>query len=62
MNAKVGGSIIKRDPHLQSPNGELLMDLVDRNELVLCNATDKCHGLITRQRITKDKVEKSIID
>ena len=38
------------------------MDLVDRNELMLCNATDKCHGLFTRQRITKDKVEESIID
>ena len=61
-NAKVGHNIIKNDPHPQTSNGKYLVDLVDRNSLVLCNATDKCQGLITRRRITQNKIEESIID
>ena len=61
-NAKVGKNIIKGDPYPQSQNGQLLMDLVDRNELILCNASDKCHGYITRRRITRKNVEESILD
>ena len=61
-NAKVGFNIIQGDPYPQSPNGQILMDLIERNDLMLCNATDKCNGLITRRRITKNKKEESIID
>ena len=28
----------------------------------MCNATDKCDGLITQRRITKTKIEESILD
>ena len=61
-NAKVGYDVIKGDPHPKSSNGQILMDLVERNGLILCNATDKCKGLITRRRITKNRTEESIID
>ena len=61
-NAKVGHEIIVGDPHPQSQNGKILLDLVEGNNLILCNATDKCNGLITRRRTTKYRNEESIID
>ena len=56
-NAKVGYDIIQGDPHPQSQNGNFLVDLGDRNGLIICNATDKCNGLITRKRITISRIE-----
>ena len=50
------------DPHKQSPNGELLLGLVVRNNLVICNATALCEGLITRTRVTVNGAEQSVID
>ena len=61
-NAKVGFDVIKNDPCPQSPNGKILLDLVDRNSLVICNASNKCSGLITRRRKTNQRLEESIID
>ena len=61
-NAKLGGEIIKNDPHTLSPNGELLLGLVIRNNLVICNATELCEGLITRKRSTVNGTEKNVID
>ena len=62
FNAKLGGEIIKGDKHEMSSNGKLLKDLIDRNDLVVVNATDKCSGLITRMRKTINGVEESVID
>ena len=61
-NAKLGGEIIKNDPHILSANGELLLGLVNRNNPVICNATAVCEGLITRTRSTVNGIEKSVID
>ena len=61
-NAKVGPDVIKGDPHPQSSNGQYLVDLIERNNLIICNSTEKCQGLITRRRMTKTNAEESIID
>ena len=61
-NAKLGSGIIKSDSHSRSSNGDLLLQLCVRNNLVICNATDLCEGAITRQRNTVNGIEKSILD
>ena len=61
-NAKIGKQIIKGDPHESTPNGKLLLEMVDRNNLVVANSLDICKGVITRERITKESVEQSVID
>ena len=57
-NSKLGPNLIPNDPHNQSQNGKLLSDILERHNLSVVNGTDKCNGLITRQR----KDEKSVID
>ena len=49
-NAKVGREVIANDPHNQTNNGKILVDMVSRNNLVIANALDIC------------KIEKSAID
>jgi hypothetical protein len=61
-NAKLGNEIITQDPHKMSDNGRLLWDLITRESLVLLNSSPLCEGAITRNRLAKDKLEKSIID
>ena len=61
-NSKVGPNIIKDDPNEQSRNGKLLMEVVEENDLIVVNASDICEGVITRQRDTIDRSEKSVID
>ena len=61
-NAKLGSSIIANDPHEMLKNGEFLIDFVMRNNLIICNATEKCQGTITRQRTTVSGTEKSVLD
>ena len=61
-NAKLGNKIIKQDPHIITENGKLLKDLIEREHLVLLNSSELCKGAITRQRVTKNKEERSIID
>ena len=61
-NGKVGKEIINGDPHDISPNGRLLLDLIERKSLILVNGTDKCMGVITRLRDENGKIEKSVID
>ena len=56
-NAKVGKNIIPSDPNDLSNNGQLLLDLIDRE-----NSSPLCHGVITRHRVTQENVEKSILD
>ena len=61
-NAKLGCEIIKGDIHPKSANGEILENIIFSNDLILCNADKKCEGLFTRERITVNGSEKSIID
>ena len=61
-NAKVGKNIIPSDPNDLSNNGQLLLDLIDRENLILANSSPLCHGAITRHRVTQENVEKSILD
>ena len=61
-NAKVGMKYITGDPHQTSPNGRLLLEIVERQRLIIVNAMEICKGVITRERITKDGRETSVID
>ena len=62
-NSKLGPQIIPKDPHHQSVNGKLLSGIIDRHGLIVANGVvDKCVGVITRRRQTKDTLEESIID
>ena len=61
-NAKVGMKYIVGDPHETSPNGRLLLEMVKRQNLIIVNAMDICKGLITKERITKNGKEISVID
>merc|ERR1712105_93949 len=61
-NAKVGKTVIKDDPNNVSGNGQLLLDIIDRQNLELLNCSDLCDGVITRNRITKDSTEISVLD
>ena len=51
-NAKLGCEIIPGDPHPMSQNGEFLLNLIQSNNLVICNADNKCDGLFTHERET----------
>ena len=61
-NAKLGPEIIANDPHDLTPNGELLLGIIVRNSLVVCNGTRLCEGLLTRTRKTVNGLEESVID
>ena len=61
-NSKMGSENIPGDPHTISPNGKILQDIIERQNLVLVNASDKAKGKITRKRIAGNKAEESIID
>ena len=61
-NSKLGPKYIPGDIHNQSDNGKLLAALIDRHGMVIGNSMTECKGLITRNRITKNGSEKSIID
>ena len=62
-NAKIGNKFLKRNPKNEtSSNGKFLIDLVRSNKLVICNNSDECRGIITRQRYAKEKKEGSILD
>ena len=45
-----------------SPNGALLSGIIERQNLNVGNGSAKCHGTITRRRITTHRNEKSVID
>ena len=61
-NSKIGMEYIHNDPNHISNNGRLLMEVVQRNDLVVVNSTDKCSGTITRVRKTTISNEQSVID
>ena len=61
-NSKLGHQVIKEDPHDMSSNGSLLSSLVERQNLIVVNASNLCFGTITRYRKTKNAEEKSVLD
>ena len=61
-NAKLGPELISLDPNSRSGNGDLLIEMCERNNLVICNTTELCEGVITRQRVTVNGTEKSVLD
>ena len=62
-NSKLGTEFIENDPHVQSPNGHILSEIIIRHGLIVGNGLKtKCTGLITRKRVTKEATEESVID
>ena len=61
-NAKLGNGVLKGDPHKISNNGKVLLDIIERQNLIITNSLDICKGTITRERIFENKTEQSIID
>ena len=61
-NAKVGEMIQNNPQDSISPNGRLLLDILERNNLILVNGTTKCIGKVTRTKNMKNRHEKSILD
>ena len=62
-NVWAGPNLIPGDPNPQNSNGKLFEEFMDRNpHLYLVNSLQLCVGLITRIRITKNKVEKAALD
>ena len=61
-NAKVGKSVIKEDQHNISSNGKIMLDLVERHDLMIINSMNICEGVVTRERKFDDRVERSSID
>ena len=62
-NSKLGPEYIEGDPHCQSKNGKLLADILDRHAFIVLNGVkQKCTGLITREKITTEGVERGVID
>ena len=61
-NSKLGPNYIPGDPHEITPNGKLLAQIVERQNLMVVNGSSKCRGVITRRRQAKDKVEESVMD
>ena len=61
-NGKLGNEIINGDPNEISPNGRLLLDLINRKSLVVVNSTDKCNGIITRMKVKAQSTERSVLD
>ena len=61
-NAKVGKDIISRNNHITSNNGKLLLDVIDRQDLLIANSLDICKGIVTRVREFENRTEKSTID
>ena len=61
-NGKLGSEIINGDPNSISPNGRLLLELINRKSLIIVNASDKCAGVITRMTVKSQTTETSVID
>ena len=62
-NAKLGPEWLPNDPHPMSENGELLANMILRQNLHLMNKSPKCvGGPITRRRLVNNREEASCID
>ena len=54
--------MIRDDPNDMSGNGQILSDILNRNNLYVLNSDILCTGTITRHRVTKKSLETSILD
>ena len=61
-NSKLGPEYVPGDPKQMSKNGKHLAKVIDENELIVVNGTQKCTGVITRYRRTVNSTEESVID
>ena len=61
-NAKIGKDKIRDDPNTVTANGKILLDICERQNLTILNTLDSCKGVITRERITVNSIEQSVID
>ena len=61
-NSKLGPELVPGDRDQQSENGRLLADIISRHGLIIGNRMKNCKGLITRTKVTKERVEESTID
>ena len=61
-NAKIGNKHVKNDPNDETPNGRILIDIVERQNMTIANTMELCKGVITRERITATKTERSVLD
>ena len=61
-NAKIGKEKISEDPNEESKNGKIMIDMVERQELIIANTMEVRKGAITRERVACNNVEKAILD
>ena len=62
-NSHAGNQLIPKDPNPQNKNGKFLQRFMDRNpSMTIVNSLPICKGLITRQRNTILRQEKSVLD
>ena len=62
-NSKMGTEHIPGDPNKKSENGKVLEGVLQRHGLVVANGLqEKVSGVVTRERTTKERTEKSAID
>ena len=59
--SKFGSSIIPGGPHEMSSNGKILFEILNRQNLIIVNSTDKCSGVITRLRKTVRGVDYFVV-
>ena len=59
---KLGPEVKKGDPHEKSMNSDLLLSILTRNNLIVCNWTDICSRVLKRTKTTVKGEEKSVID
>ena len=62
-NLWAGPEVVEGDPNQCNQNGKLFKEFLEENDhLHVVNSLKVCQGRITRQRITRKKEEKSILD
>ena len=62
-NCWAGSTLIPNDPNIQNSNGKLLEQFLQRNKGVcLVNSLPICEGLVTRKRLTENRMETSALD
>ena len=61
-NSKLGPEFIRNDPNKMSPNGRILSKILERHALIVANGSERFQGLVTRERTTTQRTEKSCID
>ena len=61
-NLHCGSDIIKNDPNKINANGRLFSTFLKINPVNLLNASNRCQGSITRERVKERKIEQAILD